>query len=78
MTNEMPEQIFRSEITALLSNEQLTHLDRILARLAAAEKVCILVGRSLKARRKKGEKGKRVYWWDVAIAIEDWEKLAES
>ena len=78
MTNESIEQPFQSEIAGVLTEEQLADLDHILARLAAAEKVCAFVGSSLKSRRKSREKEKRVYWWDVAIAIEEWEKLARS
>ncbi len=64
------------EILALLSVEQRAALDRILARLAAAERVCGLVKGSLTPRRRTQEKGKRVYWWDVAIALEEWQKVA--
>jgi len=65
------------EVLALLSAEQRAALDRIYARLAAAEKVCALVKGSLTPRRRTQEKGKRVYWWDVAIALDEWEEVAK-
>lgn len=70
-------QTLRDEILSLLSAKQRVSLDRILARLTAAEKVCRLVGSNLKPKRRAAEKGRRVYWWDVAIAVEEWEKLAK-
>jgi hypothetical protein len=75
------EEIVRTlpvEILALLSAEQRAAFDRILARLTAAEKVCRLVGGNLKPKRRTVEKGKRVYWWDVAIAVEEWEELVKT
>lgn len=48
-------------------------LDRILARLAAAEKVCELVKVSLSPKLRKASE-KKTYWWDVAIAVDEWEK----
>ena len=77
MSDEKTLQSFPDQILALLSAEQRAALDRILARLAAAEKVCRLVSGSLRPRRKTAEKGKRVYWWDVAIAVKEWEKVAK-
>lgn len=78
MEHEAFGQVFRSEIADVLSEEQLGKFDRILARLASAERVCALVGSSLKSRGRSKDKGKRIYWWDVAIAVEQWEKLAGS
>jgi hypothetical protein len=75
MENKAFEKACLSEIAAALSEEQLAMLDHIMARLEAAEKVCTLVGSSLKSRGRSKDKGKRIYWWDVAIAIEEWEKL---
>jgi hypothetical protein len=78
VTSEAIERSFRGAIAGALSEKQLADLDRILARLAAAKKVCALVSGSLKSRSRLVEKGKRVYWWDVAIAVEEWGKLARS
>jgi len=71
------EEIVQTLPAEALSAKQRAALDRVLARLAAAEKVCSLVRGSLRARRKTAEKEKRVYWWDVAIALEEWEKAAK-
>jgi hypothetical protein len=77
MSDEEIVQTLPSRTLALSSAEQPAALDRILARLTAAEKVCRLVGSNFTPKRRTAEKGKRVYWWDVAIAVEEWEKVAK-
>ena len=77
MSDEEIVQTLPDEVLALLSAEQRAALDRILARLTAAEKVCGLVSGNFTPKRKTAEKGKRVYWWDVAIAVKEWEKVAK-
>lgn len=62
---------------AAISEEQRAALDRMLARLAAAEKVCGLVKISLSPKLRKAS-DKKLYWWDVAIAIDEWETLAKQ
>ena len=67
---------FPEEVLALLSAEQRAALDSILARLAAAEKVCELVRVSLSPKLRKASE-KKMYWWDVGIAVKEWETLAK-
>jgi hypothetical protein len=61
------------------SVEQRAALDRVLARLEAAEKVCTLMSGSfsIKSRQERAKQGKNVYWWDVAGAVNEWEKLVK-
>jgi hypothetical protein len=77
LSDEEIVQTIPDEIPTLLSAEQRAALDRILARLVAAERVCGLVSGNFTPKRKTAEKGNRVYWWDVAIAIKEWEKMAK-
>ena len=77
-TDEAILQALSEEAAARLSADERAALKRILARLEAAEKACALVRSSLKFRRTTAERGKRVYWWDVAIALDEWAKLAKS
>lgn len=61
-TDEEVVRTVPDEILALLSTEQRAALDRILPRLAAAERVCGLVSGSFTPQRRTAEKGKRVCW----------------
>jgi hypothetical protein len=61
-----------------LSERQRAAIDGVLARLEAAEKVCAMVGDSLSPKRRAATKDKKLYWWDVAGAVSDWEKLAKQ
>jgi hypothetical protein len=65
------------EILAQLSADQRGALNNLLARLNAAERVCEMVGTSLSPKARAADKGKRTYWWDVAGAVKEWEKLAK-
>jgi hypothetical protein len=63
---------------AELSEREKAAIDCVLARLEAAEKVCGMVGDSLSPKRRAASKDKKLYWWDVAGAVSDWEKLAKK
>lgn len=78
MSDQEVVRTISDEILALFSARQRAALDNILARMEAAEKVCGLVGTSLSPKRRAAEKGqgKNVYWWDVAAAVKEWEKIA--
>lgn len=81
MTSAHPsdEEIVRSfpdEVVASLSETQRAALDRILARLAAAEKVCEMVKVSLSPKLRQAAE-KKTHWWDVGIAIKQWEGVAK-
>jgi len=80
MTSAHPsdEEIVRGipdEVVALLSEDQRAAVDRILARLAAAERVCELVKVSLSPKLRQAAE-KKTYWWDVGMAVKQWEDLA--
>jgi hypothetical protein len=77
MSDEEIVRTLPAEALAALSEQQRAALDHVLARLEAAEKVCELVGVNLSPKRR-AEKGKKVYWWDVAAALKDWEALAKA
>ena len=47
-------------------------LERLLARLAAAEKVCKLIRISLSPKLRAAH-GKKIQWWDAGAAVKDWE-----
>jgi hypothetical protein len=77
MSDEEIVRALPEEVLALFSTQQRAALDRVLARLAAAEKVCRLVGDSLSPKRR-AEQAKKTYWWDVAAAVKEWETAAKS
>jgi hypothetical protein len=77
MSDEQIVQAIPDEILGQLSAEQRDAVARILARLAAAERVCEMVKISLSPKLRKGSE-KKMYWWDVGIAIKEWETLAKS
>jgi hypothetical protein len=60
-----------------LSVEEAGAIGRVLARLDAAEKVCGLVAVSLSPKARAAAT-KKLYWWDVAGAVNEWEKLARD
>jgi hypothetical protein len=62
-------------VLALLSADQRGAMDRILARLAAAEKVCELIKVSLSPKLRETRE-KKIHWWDVGMAVKEWETLA--
>ena len=73
------EEILRhlpDEVAAPLSEDQRAALDRVLARLTAAEKVCELVKVSLWPKLRQAAE-KKTHWWDVAIAIKQWEEVSQ-
>jgi hypothetical protein len=74
MSDEEIVRTLPDEVFALWSADQRAALDRILARLAAAEKVCGLVKVSLSPKLRK-ESEKKIHWWDVGMAIKEWESL---
>jgi hypothetical protein len=76
MSDEEIVRSFPEEALALLSAEQRAALDSILARLAAAEKVCDLVRISLSPKLRQASE-KKTHWWDVGIAVKEWEALAK-
>jgi hypothetical protein len=63
------------EALALMSDDQRAAIDRVLARLAAAEKVCGMVRTSLSPKLRQASP-KKLNWWDVGIAVKEWEVLA--
>ena len=76
MSDEEIVQSIPDDGLAPVSAGQRAALDRILARLAAAEKVCELVRVSLSPKLRKAAE-KKMYWWDVGIAVKEWETLAK-
>ena len=73
MGDEEIVQALSDEILGL-SAEQRDAVDRVLARLAAAEKVCEMVKISLSPKLRKASTNK-LYWWDVGMAVKEWETL---
>jgi hypothetical protein len=69
MTNE---EILRAQCAS--DPAAAAALDRLLARLAAAEKVCGMVKTSLSPKLRKAAP-KKLYWWDVGAAVQEWETL---
>jgi hypothetical protein len=65
------------EALALFSEAQRAALERILARLAAAERVCELVAVNLSPKRRAAGEGKHIHWWDVSGALKQWEESAK-
>jgi hypothetical protein len=74
MSDEEIVEALPDEVLAELSAEQRAALDHVLARLAAAEKVCGLVKVGLSPKLRKSS-GRKLYWWDVAIAVKEWEEI---
>lgn len=62
---------------AALTPEQRAAVDRVLARLEAAEKACRMVAESLSPKARAAAT-KKTYWFDVAIALKQWQDLAEQ
>ena len=62
---------------AQLSPEQGAAVDRVLARLEAAEKACRMVAASLSPKARAAAT-KKTYWFDVAVALKQWQDLAEE
>jgi hypothetical protein len=77
MSDEEVVRALPDEILTLFSERQRAALDHVLARLAAAEKVCELVGVSLSPKRRAERRDQKVYWWDVAAAVKEWEGSAK-
>jgi hypothetical protein len=57
--------------------EGAASLDRLLARLEAAEKVCELVKVSLSPKLRQAA-SRKPQWWDVGIAVNQWEETLGS
>ena len=62
---------------ARLSPEQGAAIDRVLARLEAAEKACRMVAASLSPKARAAAT-KKTYWFDVAVALKHWQDLADQ
>ena len=75
MTDEERLKALPGDLLEMLSPEQRAAIDHLLARLAAAERVCGLVRVSLSPKLRQTEK--KSYWWDVAAAVKEWETLAK-
>lgn len=67
------EETLRAIPAGTLSPEREAALERVLARLTAAEKVCEMIRTSLSPKARKAAE-KKTYWWDVGIAIKQWEE----
>ncbi len=65
------EEILKSSCIADTAAEAA--LDRVLARLAAAEKVSEMVKVSLSPKARKAAE-KKTYWWDVGMAVKEWDE----
>jgi hypothetical protein len=77
-TQPSDEEVLRElpdEVIALLSDRQRTALDGVLARLTAAERVCEMVKVSLSPKLRQAAE-KKTHWWDVGIAIKQWEAVS--
>lgn len=70
------EDLLRDLPADALAPVQRAALDRILARLDAAERVCVMVGTSLSPKRRAAQ-DKKMHWFDVGIAVKQWEALAK-
>jgi hypothetical protein len=60
-----------------LQPEQRAAVKRILARLDSAERACRMVAASLSPKARAAAT-KKTYWFDVAIAIKQWQDLADE
>jgi ABC-type cobalamin transport system ATPase subunit len=69
------EDLLRDLPADALTPDRRAALDRVLTRLAAAEKVCLMVGTSLSPKRRATQE-KKTYWFDVGVAVKQWEDLA--
>ena len=65
-----------SEAEAALTPEQRAALGRVLARLEAAEKACRMVAESLSPKARAAAT-KKTYWFDVAVAIKQWQDAGQ-
>jgi hypothetical protein len=68
---------FSGEAEVALTAEQRAAVGRVLARLEAAEKACRMVAESLSPKARAAAT-KKTYWFDVAIALKQWQDLAEE
>ena len=57
--------------------QQSTAVERVLARLEASEKACRMVAASLSPKARAAAT-KKTYWFDVALAIKQWQDLADG
>lgn len=81
MEKEEIPQILGDEVPASLRAQDRAALDRLLARLAAAETVCKLIRTNFTPdftpKRRGADRAGRAQWWDIGIALEAWEKTAK-
>lgn len=70
------EETLRALPDKALTAEQRAALDHALARLEAAEKACRMVAASL-SPKARASAPKKTYWFDVAIALKQWQDLAD-
>jgi hypothetical protein len=65
-----------------LSAQQRAALGQVLVRLAAAERVCHLLRTnftpSFTPKRRGADRAGRAQWWDLGIALKEWDKLANG
>jgi hypothetical protein len=69
------EEILKTSCAA--GTAEAAALDRVLARLAAAEKVSEMIRVSLSPKLRKAAE-KKTYWWDVGMAVKEWEAARDA
>lgn len=70
----MPDDVTVLRATCGSDSAATAALDHLLARLEAAEKVCGMLKVSLSPKLRKAAE-KKTYWFDVAVAVKQWEDL---
>jgi TPP-dependent trihydroxycyclohexane-1,2-dione (THcHDO) dehydratase len=69
------EEILKSSCSA--DTATAAAVERVLARLAAAEKVSEMIKVSLSPKLRKAAE-KKTYWWDVGMAVKEWEAARDE
>jgi hypothetical protein len=64
------------DLARLLPGQSVA-VERVLARLEASEKACRMVAASLSPKARAAAT-KKTYWFDVAVAIKQWQDLADE
>lgn len=81
MDNEESPKVLGDEVRAALRARERVAFDRLLARLAAAERVCRLTRTNFTPgftpKRRGADRAGRAQWWDIGIALREWERLAK-
>jgi len=72
-------KILPARVRETLTTQEREALARVLARLAAAERVCELLRTNFTSnftpKRRGADRPGRAQWWDLGIALREWERL---